>query len=101
TYHMTRRLDIQAGARESHIAQRYQESNVGPYATLFLGHASPDVGPTVHASANAFTYLVTPRLTLSKTFMAYLRFASGYRPGGPNAVPGAPAQYQPDKTVDY
>jgi len=33
--------------------------------------------------------------------MVYARLASGYRPGGPNTVPGTPAQYNPDKTYNY
>jgi outer membrane receptor protein involved in Fe transport len=34
--------------------------------------------------------------------MAYLRVASGFRPGGSNGVlPGVPATYAPDKTVNY
>jgi outer membrane receptor protein involved in Fe transport len=33
--------------------------------------------------------------------MVYARFASGYRPGGPNPVPGVPRQYDPDRTQDY
>ena len=33
--------------------------------------------------------------------MVYARLASGYRAGGPNAVPGVPTQYNPDKTENY
>jgi outer membrane receptor protein involved in Fe transport len=33
--------------------------------------------------------------------MVYARLASGYRAGGPNAAPGAPHEYSPDKTQNY
>lgn len=34
--------------------------------------------------------------------MVYARFASGYRPGGPNAAqPGVPRAFSPDKTENY
>jgi len=59
--------------------------------------------PQVTSSANAFTYLVTPRFKLSNDMMVYARFASGYRAGGPNPTPGGvvPKQYDPDKTLNY
>jgi iron complex outermembrane recepter protein len=46
---------------------------------------------------------VTPRMKISQDLMMYLRFASGYRPGGPNLVTSntLPAQYDPDKTLNY
>ena len=34
--------------------------------------------------------------------MVYFRFATGFRPGGPNdAIPGIAATFQPDTTMDY
>ncbi|HZT00656.1 MAG TPA: TonB-dependent receptor plug domain-containing protein [Steroidobacteraceae bacterium] len=101
TLFLTHSLDVQLGARASRISQSFQETNVGPYTEFFLLRPSPDIGPDVHSTSTPVTYLVTPRLHLSRFIMAYLRLASGYRAGGPNAVPGAPTQYQPDRTRDY
>jgi len=56
------------------------------------------------------TYLATARYSLDKVSSVYFRAASGYRPGGPNppaidqngqVVPGAPAQFAPDKLWSY
>jgi outer membrane receptor protein involved in Fe transport len=101
TYHFTDRFDLQIGGRESQIRQTYAQTTTGVYDTLFLDEPSPVVVPTAHASANAFTYLVTPRFKLSPDLMLYARLASGYRAGGPNAAPGTPPQYSPDKTENY
>lgn len=104
TYHATDRFDVQVGARESHIMETYNESDVGPFVPLFDGVPSPLIRPEVDTNANAFTYLVTPRFRLSSDLMLYARLASGYRAGGPNAVyagPGTPSHYNPDKTQSY
>jgi outer membrane receptor protein involved in Fe transport len=55
-----------------------------------------------HFDSTPVTYLVTPSFRISPDMMAYIRVASGYRPGGPNvAFGGAPPSYQPDKTTNY
>jgi iron complex outermembrane recepter protein len=97
TYHFNDQFNIQFGGRESHIEQSYAQVEGGPAvgADILL--------PEVNTSANVFTYLITPQFRVSPDFMTYARFASGYRPGGPNANPGnsvAPA-YDPDKTRNY
>jgi outer membrane receptor protein involved in Fe transport len=100
TFHITDHFDVQLGGRESHNRQTFSQqllsSLTGP--TLF----SEVLEQTT--SANAFTYLLTPRLKLSPNLMVYARLASGYRAGGPNAnsnVVGAPAEFAPDKTLNY
>jgi iron complex outermembrane receptor protein len=101
TFQILDPFDIQLGARESHIYQTNSESVIGPYAPFFLGVPSPAYYPQVDSSSNAFTYLVTPRFKFSPDLMVYARLASGYRPGGPNAVPGTPREFSPDKTNNY
>ena len=101
TFHVTDQFDVQVGGRESHIKQSIVESEVGPYVNVFYGVPSPYLVPQVISDANAFTYLLTPSFKLSPDFMVYARLASGYRAGGPNAVPGVPTQYNPDKTENY
>jgi iron complex outermembrane receptor protein len=93
TTHVTDQFDIQLGARESSIQQSVNETSDGV------------VVPESTSKANAFTYLVTPRYKLANGLMMYARFASGYRPGGPNhnvgIVAGIPEEFTPDKTTNY
>lgn len=102
TVHFTDRFDVQFGGRESYIKQGASESNVGTlYDTFFLGAPSPVIYPEIDTTADAFTYLVTPRFKVSSDFMVYARLASGYRAGGVNVSPGDPRSYSPDKTQNY
>jgi outer membrane receptor protein involved in Fe transport len=102
TAHFTDRFNVQVGARESHYTSDTSSVYTGNYADAFLG-GSPFVQPTEGSKGNAFTYLLTPQFKFSSDLMAYVRLASGYRPGGPNAgVPlNVPQAYQPDKTYNY
>jgi iron complex outermembrane recepter protein len=95
TVHFTDQFDVQLGGRESEIRQTYSQTEAGSFG-------GPPI-PEVPSSANAFTYLVTPRFKLSPDLMVYARVASGYRAGGSNTSPGGivPAQYSPDKTQNY
>jgi iron complex outermembrane receptor protein len=83
TFTITDRFDIQVGGRQSHIERTALDV--------------PD------AAANAFTYLLTPRFTISPDLMVYARAASGYRAGGQNTNPDptAPRTFDPDKTQNY
>jgi iron complex outermembrane recepter protein len=106
TVHFTPEFDVQLGGRASHIQEYDDEIDSGPYETTFVNPAGPDVLVYPHAtnSANAVTYLLTPRYKFSPDLMAYARFASGYRPGAINAGSqsyGFPEAYSPDKTNDY
>jgi iron complex outermembrane receptor protein len=97
TLRFTEHLDVQLGGRESHIEQTFNQTEFGDAVGT-----TPLITPEERSSANAFTYLVTPRLKLSPDLMLYVRLASGYRAGGTNAtIPGEPSQYNPDKTHNY
>lgn len=103
TVHITDQFDVQFGGRGSHNKQTYTETLTGPF-DVFYGFPSPTTNPPVHTHDNAFTYLVTPRFKLNDNLMVYARFASGYRPGGPNPVCTLytySCHYQPDKTYNY
>jgi iron complex outermembrane recepter protein len=96
TVHFTDQFKVQLGGREAFIRQSFTEFDLNaPGVTTQL--------PILHPQANAFTFLVTPQLQLSRDLMIYARLASGYRPGGANPSPSAvvPAQYDPDKTLNY
>jgi len=95
TYHFTDRFDVQLGGRESHDKQTLVQTQtlLGKVAAIHGG-----------SSENAFTYLVTPRYRVSSDLMLYARLASGFRPGGINAIGGTPTvplTYGPDKTLNY
>jgi outer membrane receptor protein involved in Fe transport len=99
TIHFTTRFDVQFGGRESHIEQvsepGFLEGSLqGPTQVIQL----------FKDTANAFTYLVTPRFKFSSDLMAYARIASGYRPGALNNYnldPRIPLGSSPDKTQNY
>jgi len=104
TYHVTDRIDIQIGARESQFRIVVSPFTVtGLTANVLDGFpTSPYLYPGITIKENAFTYLLTPRFKVSSDFMVYARLASGYRPGGSNAgTPQVPQQYSSDKTQDY
>jgi outer membrane receptor protein involved in Fe transport len=99
TGHVSDQFSLQVGGRASTNRQTYDELDDGP---LFGGTF---VTPTTHTKASANTWLLTPQYKFSPDLMAYARFASGYRAGGPNAnVPGnstAPKSYEPDKDNSF
>jgi outer membrane receptor protein involved in Fe transport len=99
TFHITDRFDIQFGGRESQNRQSYWSYTGGP----LNGSGPPIVTPKLDTKDHAFTYLVTPRLKLSPDVMLYARFASGYRPGGPNSnsASSVPPSYRSDSTNNY
>jgi iron complex outermembrane receptor protein len=100
TYHFNTQFDIQAGGRWSKNEQVASESITG---------APQLVAPTAFStpsSGNVFTYSVAPRWHIDTNTMLYARVATGYRPGGPNALPpiapaDVPREYQADKTINY
>ena len=99
TVHFTDRFNIQFGGRESRNDQKYSQ-NI--YGTLFGGASIKT--PELETKENSFTYLITPQFRISPDVMAYARFASGYRPGGPNGSCVAfsfPCHFAPDKTNNY
>lgn len=95
TYRFNDILDITLGLRYSHNKQTQFQTLSG----LLTG----DVRISGESGDGSLTYLVTPRFHLSDDTMAYLRVASGYRPGGPNyaVVAGVPPSYGPDKVINY
>lgn len=102
TFHITRRLDIQTGGRASYFTQKgesnFVEGPLGPLVGL-SSSAAPQITYDGAANESAYTYLLTPKLTVTRNLMAYMRLASGYRPGGISALLNRP--FQPDKTTDY
>lgn len=100
TYHFTPHFDLQAGLRYAANEQHY----VQPADGLLLGGASV---VKADSSDSSTTFLVAPRYKFNQNEMVYVRIASGYRPGGPNAVTlnlqqaGVPAVFKPDTLTNY
>jgi outer membrane receptor protein involved in Fe transport len=99
TYHFNPAFDLSLGGRWSENKQSENESIGG----LLV---SPPQLSGGGSTGTDFTYSVAPRWHVSEDTMAYVRVASGYRAGGPNALPpitptGVPTSYQADSTVNY
>lgn len=99
TLHLGDKFDLLGGIRYSHDDQDYFQD----YSGLIIGPRRINTGKE---KADIATYLVSPRYKLSDNVMIYGRVASGYRPGGPNAVPPpnvfvAPDTFAPDRLTQY
>jgi iron complex outermembrane recepter protein len=100
TYHFTSQFKVLGGLRYS----TNSEQSVTPYSGLLNGPATVTVGDS---SDHSLTYLFSPSFTFDDHNMAYIRIASGYRPGGPTGVTstdiygGAPTTYKPDSLTSY
>jgi iron complex outermembrane recepter protein len=82
TWHATGKLDLAGGLRYSHNSQTFEQIGSG----LIIGS-----NPAAKSSEDVTTYLANLRYRASDNVMSYLRFATGYRPGGPNFVGSDPA----------
>ena len=95
TVHFIPQFDVQAGGRYSKNEQTATES--------ITGLLVPTQAFSTPSSGHVFTYSVAPRWHVDADNMVYLRWATGYRPGGPNALPpvappDVPREYSADKT---
>ncbi len=109
TYEITPAFSLTGGIRLGHIQQAYAQTFGGSDATAYNfvltalgGAATPYSIPFTHSSQSVTNYLATARYHFTRNTMLYARFATGFRPGGPNArVNGLPSAFQPDTTKDY
>ncbi len=99
TYQFNPQWDLTLGARWSENRQSTDESISGLLVspTEFTGGQS---------TGTDWTYSIAPRWHVTDNTLAYARVATGYRPGGPNALPptvtpGVPTTYQSDSTTNY
>jgi iron complex outermembrane recepter protein len=96
TVHIIPQFDIQAGGRYSKNEQVATENVSGLLA-------NPGQQFSLSSSGHVWTYSVAPRWHIDADNMLYFRWATGFRPGGPNALPpvappDVPRQYGADKT---
>jgi outer membrane receptor protein involved in Fe transport len=86
TWHVTSKLDLAGGLRYSHNSQTFEQDGSG----LLLGS-----NPAAKSSGGVTTYLGNLRYRVADNVMTYARFATGYRPGGPNFIGSDPVTGQP------
>lgn len=100
TYHFTDKFDISAGVRYARNEQSFEQIQSGLFAVPT---------PRRDSSEGVWTYLANARYRFSANATAYLRYATGYRPGGPNFVtndpvtglPAGPLTFQSDTLRSY
>jgi len=100
TWLITDKFDVSGGLRYANNRQRFEQIGSG----LLIGAT-----PQVRAKDDVVTYLANARYRFSPQVTAYLRYATGYRPGGPNYVvndpvtgePLAPAVFKADSLQSY
>lgn len=95
TYHFTERFDATLGSRYAKNEQVFTQLGSG-----LLGSTTP----TLHSSEDVFTYLANVRYRFDPHSNLYVRYATGYRPGGSNFLgfdPDAPAQFESDHLKSY
>lgn len=100
TYYFTDKFDVTTGVRYARNEQEYTQDASG----LLIGAV-----PKRTDEENVYTYLANARYRFTPNATAYARFATGYRPGGPNAVsidpitgqPNAPESFKADTSKSY
>jgi iron complex outermembrane recepter protein len=100
-YYLTNSIDVAVGGRVAYDEQQLTLTYL--CCGVEGGGAALPINKS-HEQPN--TWSVAPRWHITDTTLAYLRVATGYRPGGPNFVPlGAPPAYKdyygPDSTTNY
>lgn len=100
TVHLSEKFDVTGGLRYAYNRQTYTQNATGILA--------PSV-PTLRSHEGVTTYLANARYRFSPHATAYVRFATGYRPGGPNIVtfdpitgaPLGPPTFRSDSLTSY
>lgn len=109
TYNFSDSFDVTAGIRVGRIRQSYNQTFGGSDAAAFnvllaLSGLSPVPADTGKArgAETVKTYLATARYHFSPDGMVYARYATGFRPGGPNfLIPGLPPTFDADSTENF
>lgn len=103
TWHVTDRFDLSFGARWSDNDQDAAQNGLIILPILPGGQLALDFAD-LSSSESPFTWSFSPRYEFNDTTSAYLRVATGFRPGGPNVLPPgapAPATYDSDELTNY
>ena len=103
TWHLTDRFDLSFGARWSDNDQDATQNVLIVHPLLPDGQLAIDYD-NFKSSESPVTWSFSPRYEFTDTTSAYLRIATGFRPGGPNVLPpGAPeiGPYDSDELTNY
>ena len=103
TWHITQKFDLSFGARWSDNDQTAEQHVLILLPILPGGSLAIDYDG-LKSSEHPFTWSVSPHYKFTDTTSAYVRVATGFRPGGPNVLPpGAPvpATYDSDELTNY
>lgn len=77
TWYVNEKFDVTGGMRYAH--NRQSNEQIASPTSMLVSSRLPG-----RSSEDVSTYLVNARYRFSDRFMLYLRYATGYRPGGPN-----------------
>jgi outer membrane receptor protein involved in Fe transport len=102
-------FDLTVGVRYSHQNQEYASNiswiGITPAITATGVQLDPVYSYAATSSQGVWTYLINPRVHVSKDVMLYGKVSSGFRPGGPNFVlpfpSSVPPTFLPDKLWNY
>lgn len=100
TWNLSSNLDVTGGVRDASDQQNFTQVGSG---RLSLS------APTSNSTESVFTYLGNVRYKFSDHATGYLRYATGYRPGGPNflvvnpttGLPLGPSKFESDSLKSY
>jgi outer membrane receptor protein involved in Fe transport len=100
TYHFTSKLDVSGGLRYARNRQAFSQTGSGAFGITT---------PVRRSTENVSTYLANARYRFSGHTTGYVRYATGYRPGGPNFVsndpttglPVGPPTFEADRLKSY
>lgn len=109
TFQFTPRLDVTGGIRVGKIEQETRQTLAGADAVAFNrllvltgAGAVPAISDPSRATDTVKTYLASVRYHVSDDGIIFARYATGFRPGGPNLLgPGLPPSFDPDRTTNY
>ncbi len=100
TWHLTSRFDVSAGTRYAHNELDFTQTGTGRLAVN---------RPKVSSSDSVATYSLSLQYRFNDLANVYARYATGYRPGGPNftlaalgnAQSTAPTEFEADTLKSY
>ena len=94
TLHITQQLDLQGGVRYSYNNQNFRQ--------VTAGSVEAPANQAGRSNDGVATFSVSPSYKITHDVNAYVRFSSGYQPGGPNvALPGVPPTVAADTLTNY
>lgn len=100
TWKLSEKFDLTGGVRYARNEQSFSQTGAGAFGLS---------APTNSAKSDVYTYLANARYHFTDNATGYLRYATGYRPGGPayltldpqTGLPNGPASFDADRLKSY